>query len=119
MKNRWLALGLVIGVSAILFRFSFGSRERQFDSGPKRSEKVETQSRNVSSNLSRNNLWNSKTEFQELKENILSLLQSENPADINRVYNVLLPALVRMDPKAAAEFSQSAEAGKWRSDLMM
>ena len=61
----------------------------------------------------------SKAEFEALKENILSLLSSENPADINRVYNVLVPALVKMNPKAAADFSQSPEAAKWRSDLMM
>ena len=78
-----------------------------------------TQSRNIRADASSRNARESRTEFQALKENILTLLSSGNPADINKVYNVLVPALVKMDPKAAAGFSQSAEAAKWRSDLMM
>lgn len=54
-----------------------------------------------------------------LRREILDLLATNDPRNINRVYNELLPALVKMDPHAAAEFAQSPEAAKWRSDLMM
>jgi hypothetical protein len=56
---------------------------------------------------------------QALMNQILALLAKGGPANINKVYNELLPALVRMDPLAAAAFAQSPEAAKWRSDLMM
>jgi hypothetical protein len=56
---------------------------------------------------------------RQLQEQILDLLLSENPADINKVYNELVPALTRLDPRAAAAFAQSPEAARWRHDLMM
>jgi hypothetical protein len=54
-----------------------------------------------------------------LQEEIISLLTSENPADINKVYNELVPKLTKMDPRAAAAFAQSPEAARWRHELMM
>jgi len=54
-----------------------------------------------------------------LRREILDLLASDDPRNINKVYNELVPALVKMDPRAAAEFAQSPEATQWRSDLMM
>lgn len=56
---------------------------------------------------------------RQLQEQILSLLATENPADINKVYNELVPALTKLDPRAAAAFAQSPEAANWRHDLMM
>src|SRR5688572_10006953 len=38
---------------------------------------------------------------RQLQEQILSLLATENPVDINKVYNELLPSLTEMDPRAA------------------
>jgi len=119
MKYRWLALGLALAVFAILFGLSHNHGERISQSNLNQPENAGAQSGNIRAGVSKRNPRDSKTEFQALKENILALLTSENPADINKVYNVLVPALVKMDPRAAAEFSQSAEAAKWRADLMM
>jgi len=47
------------------------------------------------------------------------LLATDDPRNINKVYNELVPTLVKMDPRAAADFAQSPEAAQWRSDLMM
>jgi len=118
MKSRWLALGLVIVLLAILFLRSASSKpgKRMAQSNSNPSEITLAQSGKIRVKTPGRD---SKAEFEALKENILSLLSSENPADINRVYNVLVPALVKMNPKAAADFSQSPEAAKWRSDLMM
>jgi hypothetical protein len=56
---------------------------------------------------------------QRLRDQIMALLSSGNPYDQNKVYNDLVPALVRMDPKAAAAFAQSLNMPQWRSDMMM
>ncbi|HVE15192.1 MAG TPA: hypothetical protein VNB29_00585 [Chthoniobacterales bacterium] len=52
-------------------------------------------------------------------EKILSLLASENPADLQKVYRELLPAWVKRSPESAAAFAQSPGAAKWRVDLMV
>lgn len=119
MKYRWLTLGLVTGLLVVLIILSPERGEQKSQRDLSRSENTEAPSRNIRSGESKRNARNAKTEFEALKENILGLLPSENPVDINRVYNVLVPALVKLDPRAAAEFSQSAEAAKWRADLMM
>src|SRR6185503_20739512 len=120
MKYRWLTLSLAMAIlTALLLKIvPSADRERVSRSNLNQSESGGPQSGSVRKGMAKN-LWGSKTEFKALKENILALLASEKPVDINKVYNMLVPALVKMDPRAAAEFSQSPEASKWRSDLMM
>jgi len=119
MKNRWLVLGLAICALVILFCLASRNRARTSWLNPNHSKKSVTQLRNPRTGVPIRNPQESNAEFQALKKKILALLPSENPVDINKVYNELVPALVKIDPKAAAEFSQSPEAAKWRSDLMM
>jgi hypothetical protein len=121
MKNRWLIFGLLSCVLTILLLNTAAFQRRGQISHPDSNSSAKTASRlqaprsgDLNANLPR-----SKSEFQVLADNILELLSSNNPADINRVYNVLVPNLVKMDPRAAAEFSQSPAAAKWRADLMM
>ena len=121
MKNRWLTLGLIICVLiAVLLKDvspKTGERSSHFNSD--NLKKTETQLNARRRSIARADSQDSKSEFQTLEGNILALLASDNPVDINKVYNDLIPALVKMDPKAAVDFSQSPEAAQWRSELMM
>lgn len=45
-------------------------------------------------------------------------LKSDDSADHMRVFNELLPALVRIDPRAAAALAESPDAGNWQSEMM-
>lgn len=57
--------------------------------------------------------------FRQLSEQILGLLATGSEIDINRVYFELVPALVRLDPAAAAAFAESQKNPLWRDQLMM
>jgi hypothetical protein len=119
MKNRWFVPGLVTCVLVILICLSLRKGQRLSQTNSSRAEKAEVSTRGFRNGIPVKNPQEVKAEFQALKEKIVALLSSGNPVDINKVYNELIPALVKLDPKAAAEFSQSPEAAKWRSDLMM
>lgn len=54
-----------------------------------------------------------------LANEIVNLLASTDPLDQSKVYRELLPRFVQEDPRAAADFAQSAAAAKWRADLMV
>jgi hypothetical protein len=54
----------------------------------------------------------------ETAHRILAMIRSDNPLDQSRAYRELLPALVRSNPRAAAEFVQSPAAAELRVDLM-
>jgi hypothetical protein len=121
MKTRWLVFSLLICVLTILWLKTARSKRGEQISQPDANSPIKVTTQlwpHRRSNLNAN-LLPSKSEFQVLADNILELLSSNNPADINKVYNVLVPNLVKMNPRAAAEFSQSPAAAKWRADLMM
>jgi hypothetical protein len=121
MKTRWLIFSLLICVLTILLLKTFVFNRQEKISQPDSNSPVKSapQLQPRRSGTLNAKLSPAKPEFQVLADNILELINSNNPADINRVYNVLVPNLVKMDPRAAAEFSQSPAAEKWRADLMM
>jgi hypothetical protein len=120
MKNRPLVFGLILCVLIVLILMMVSSNRRGQLSQPNLNDSKQAEALfKARRSVTRENSRNSKSEFQALKENILALLASDRPVDINKVYNELVPALVKLDPKAAAEFSQSPEAAKWRANLMM
>lgn len=121
MKNRWLVFSLVICVVAIVALNLRSSRPNEQSPQSDKNNSVQTavESKPRTREFSDSRRANLESERQALEKRILALLASNNPADINKVYNELVPALVKMDPQAAADFSQSPEAAPWRSDMMM
>jgi len=121
MKKCWLA---VIGCLLILLLIQWRSRENNRLHAGKPATALDSASAPVSIERERRPLLTKRNrelpgERQQLEQQILDLLAADRPEDINKVYNELVPALVKLDPKAAAAFAQSAEAAKWREDLMM
>lgn len=56
--------------------------------------------------------------FDDTASQILALLATGNPRDLDRAYQ-LLKDWTQRDPQAAADFVQSAAAATWRNDMMV
>jgi hypothetical protein len=53
-----------------------------------------------------------------LEQQILSALQSGNPGDQAEIFTNQLPALIGLDPQAAARLAEAVTAPEWRTELM-
>jgi hypothetical protein len=58
-------------------------------------------------------------EIRRKQDEILARLRANTPLDINTAYLKLVPALVALDPAAAAAWAEAQTNAKWREDLMM
>src|SRR5271155_5387507 len=113
-----IACSLVLCFAALLFFVLDKGKDEQDVTVPSAPPSVSIHAKEPQETMEQREAEAREAEELALRERIIALLTSGSPNDISEVYNKLLPALVKLDPRAAAAFAQSPEAAKWHDDLM-
>jgi len=111
MKSKLILLGVLLCAAGVWCRWPAKTTVKQ--------NSARTEDVNLASASKHAFVMASSSDRADTIENqILALLKAGDSQSLATVYHTLLPEWVRHDPKAAAQFAESADAARWRVDLM-